>query len=120
MADLWMYVAVERQTRILNDSATELFLTKEGRRYKTRSVWKLYSENMGAGLHVYPHLLRHTYATHTLAAVSKIMNVGNALLYVRDRLGHSSIKTTEVYLHYKDDIAVAVSEQYQAELSRLA
>jgi site-specific recombinase XerD len=119
MHSLWLYVLTQRQTRSLGSSAA-LFLTQRGQPYKTRSVWKLYRENNGLpGKDVNPHLLRHTYATHTLVALTKHINAGNALLYVRDRLGHASINTTEIYLHYVDDLTISVAARYQSEISQL-
>ncbi len=52
------------------------------------------------GFRVRAHMLRHTYATHVLRALRKSKDfAGEPLLYVRDRLGHSSAETTAVYLH---------------------
>lgn len=65
------------------------------------------------------HALRHTHATLMLAASSDIMAV-------KERLGHSSIETTEKYLHYingagkkavKDfDIFLAQSPNHKADV----
>ncbi|MBL8256281.1 MAG: tyrosine-type recombinase/integrase [Pseudoxanthomonas mexicana] len=119
MSSLWLYVLTQRPSRALGSSAA-LFVTQRGQPYKTRSVWKLYRENDGlVGRDVNPHLLRHTYATHTLVALTKHINAGNALLYVRDRLGHASIRTTEIYLHYVDDMTISVAARYQSEISQL-
>lgn len=56
--------------------------------------------NLGLSFKVTPHTLRHTYATHTLYEMRQRKTQIDPLLYIRDRLGHSSILTTEKYLHY--------------------
>lgn len=118
MADLWAYAAVERNKRATGAIVPPtLFLTEDGQPFATRSVWEIYMRTARVtGVHVNPHALRHTYATHTLAALGKVRNQGNALLYVRNRLGHSSVATTERYCHYVDDVVESLMEVYQAEL----
>lgn len=120
---LWAYKSLERVARARNSvqQPRELFLTEDGNPYKTRSVWSIYqTSTVAVGTKVNPHLLRHTYATHTLRSLSQVRNIGNALFYVRNRLGHASIKTTEIYLHYVDDVVVSVMDQYQSELTEIA
>ena len=52
-------------------------------------------EEAGINLEYSIHATRHTYATHLL----KVSNI----VFVKDQLGHSSIKTTEVYTHVTDE-----------------
>lgn len=68
---------------------------------------------------VHPHLLRHTFATHELYAQALIKDTASALAWVRDRLGHSSLQTTSIYLHCLDQMNVALTNQYQQELDML-
>lgn len=46
--------------------------------------------NANISVNVHPHVFRHSKAVHLLEA-------GVELIYIRDFLGHSSVKTTEIY-----------------------
>lgn len=68
---------------------------------------------------VTPHMLRHTFATFELFAESKRTNLGNALAWVRDRLGHKSIATTTIYVHCLDLMEESELNIYQKEIDEI-
>lgn len=72
-----------------------LFLSRTGRRLVRESVFRLVkAAALKAGIvkNVYPHLLRHSFATHMLEG-------GANLRAVQMLLGHASLETTEIYTH---------------------
>lgn len=75
-----------------------LFCSLRGKHGKigTRALQKVMS-NIGekVGIHLYPHLMRHTFAT-------KCLNSGMPLEIVQALLGHSNVGTTQIYAKVKE------------------
>ncbi|RYE42025.1 MAG: site-specific integrase [Hyphomicrobiales bacterium] len=103
MEELNAYKNLERALRKSRGGGEPdaLVLTGYGSEMARTSVVGLFGElRKKVGFPVTAHMLRHTYATYTLAALRrKPTFMGEPLLYVRDRLGHSDVQTTAEYLH---------------------
>mgnify|MGYP001096396764 CR=1 FL=1 len=82
-----------------------IFLNSRGEKITERSieriVQKSYKEVMNSNKRVYPHLFRHSFATHLLQR-------GANLRVIQELLGHENLSTTEKYttLNYSDLLRV--------------
>jgi len=84
----------ERVTLAAADE-TALFVSKNGTRLSPRSVQArvdYWAKKQGINTKVYPHLFRHSFATHLLES-------SHDLRGVQELLGHANISTTQVYTH---------------------
>jgi integrase/recombinase XerC len=72
-----------------------LFVGKNGRRVARRVVQEQLRRRalaQGIELHVHPHMLRHSFASHMLES-------SGDLRAVQELLGHADIATTQIYTH---------------------
>jgi len=72
-----------------------IFVSQRGKRISPRSVQARvdhWARRQGIDTRVYPHLFRHSFATHLLES-------SHDLRGVQELLGHANISTTQVYTH---------------------
>lgn len=89
------YLATERPGLVRKLTRSHLFLSARGRALTPDRIWQLARETAqraGFSQAVYPHLLRHSFATHLLSN-------GADLRIIQELLGHADISTTQIYTH---------------------
>jgi len=80
---------------LANADENAMFVSNRGTRISARSVQarvKHWAKQQGLDANVYPHLFRHSFATHVLES-------SHDLRGVQELLGHANISTTQVYTH---------------------
>jgi integrase/recombinase XerC len=86
---------LSERTKIAAVGNTALFVGVRGERISPRSVQKLvaqWAQTQGLGVHVHPHMFRHSFATHILESSQNLRGV-------QELLGHANIATTQIYTH---------------------
>ena len=80
---------------LANEDEKALFVSSRGSRLSRRAVQariKHWARQQGIDTRVYPHLFRHSFATHLLES-------SHDLRGVQELLGHANISTTQIYTH---------------------
>lgn len=86
----------------------KLFLNQRGGALSRMSIWNIvnkYALKAKIEKNVYPHIFRHSFATHLLEG-------GADLRAVQEMLGHSSILTTEIYTHVDRSLLHQIHKEF--------
>lgn len=93
IAALRQWLAI--RPRLAEAEETALFVNRRGRRLTTRAVQQRLAQwavKQGLAVHVHPHMLRHSFASHLLES-------SGDLRAVQELLGHADISSTQIYTH---------------------
>ena len=86
---------LKERGKLADAGETALFVSNRGTRLSGRSVQarvEHWAKRQGIDTRVYPHLFRHSFASHLLES-------SHDLRGVQELLGHANISTTQVYTH---------------------
>jgi integrase/recombinase XerC/integrase/recombinase XerD len=95
LADILKFIS----TRIVGP----VFVGQQGKNISSRAIQHIFKNYAPSG--ITPHKIRHSYA-------SELYKRSKNLRVVQENLGHTSIKTTEIYLHTDIDERRQVYQQY--------
>jgi integrase/recombinase XerC len=89
--DAWL----RERTTLVRAGEHALFVGRNGKRSGPRAVQTrvaYWARKQGLGVHVHPHLFRHSFASHLLESSRELRGV-------QELLGHADIATTQIYTH---------------------
>ena len=105
---LQRYLKEARPQLARRPARDRVFVNARGGPLSRTGFWKILRQaalKAGLGKRVYPHILRHTFATHMLSN-------GCNLRVLQELLGHASVSTTEVYTHLSIQHLKEVFQRY--------
>lgn len=80
---------------LVRQGETALFVGRSGERLGARAIQARiahWARRQGLGMHVHPHLFRHSFASHLLESSGELRGV-------QELLGHADISSTQIYTH---------------------
>jgi len=102
------YIKNERAGLVKPKTASWIFLSIRGGRLspeRVREIVKQRARAAGLKQNVYPHLLRHSFATH-------LLQNGADLRVIQDMLGHADIATTQIYTHVDQKSLKSIHQRF--------
>lgn len=108
MTALNKYLNEDRPKLVNRKTGSTIFLSNRGTRLSRSRILQIVKEvGRAAGIeqNLYPHLLRHSFATHLLGN-------GADLRVIQELLGHANIATTQIYTHLTPERLQQVHKKY--------
>ncbi len=102
------YLEQVRPKWVKGNAEDALFVTRLGKKMSRQTVWgilKKYAVLARVKKKVYPHILRHSFATH-------LLENGADLRVVQELLGHSDIATTQIYTHVEKSRLKSIHQKF--------
>ena len=86
---------LQHRSLVINADEAAVFISQRGSRISNSSVQQRLKKRaleQGLDSSIYPHMLRHSFASH-------ILESSNDLRAVQELLGHANLSTTQIYTH---------------------
>ena len=102
---------LKRAKEMKKNLSDYIFINKYGTCISRHEFWRQLnnlSEKSGLKIKLYPHLIRHSFASHLLSR-------GADLRSIQELLGHSSISTTQIYTHIDKKDIKAIYTQFHPQ-----
>ncbi|MEX1048113.1 MAG: tyrosine recombinase XerC [Akkermansiaceae bacterium] len=102
------YLANERPGLVSKKTSSHIFISVRGGPLspdRVRQIVKERAKFAGIEQNIYPHLLRHSFATHLLEG-------GADLRVIQELLGHADISTTQIYTHVDRQRLKSIHKQF--------
>lgn len=88
-----------REKWMVKEKHHYIFVNQRGKQLTSRGVQYIMEKQAvlcNMSIHIHPHMFRHTFATH-------LLDNGADLRVVQELLGHSSLSTTQIYVHVSQE-----------------
>ena len=102
------YLTNERPNLVKPKTSSHIFLSVRGGPLspdRVRQIVKTRAKQAGIQQNIYPHLLRHSFATH-------LLENGADLRVIQELLGHADISTTQIYTHVDQKRLKSIHKQF--------